>query len=189
MTTEAGSSAGVTTLLDRWSRGDEAALRRLTPLVEGELRRLARAFMRKERRGHTLQPTELVNEAYLRLAGQRRADWKGRAHFIGVAAQLMRLILVDYARQRNAAKRGGGALPMSGPALDRLSVDRAPSLVALDDALRDLERRDARKARMAELRFFGGLTTMEAAEVLGISVATAERDWRFARAWLQGQLT
>ncbi len=178
----------VTALLEDLSRGHAGALDRLMPLVEGELRRLARSYMRKERKGHTLQATALVNEAYLRLAGERRVAWKGRSHFLGVAAQVMRLILVDHARQRNAAKRGGGAVAMSTLALDAFGTTRAPALVALDDALVDLAKFDERKARLAELRFFGGLTNGEAAEVLGVSTATAERDWRLARAWLQRQL-
>lgn len=180
--------ASLTDLLDDWSRGDAAALGRLMPLVEGELRRLASSYMRKERKGHTLQATALVNEAYLRLAGDRRVSWKGRSHFLGVAAQVMRLILVDHARQRNTAKRGGGTVSMSTLALDAFGTMRAPKLVALDDALVDLAKLDERKARLAELRFFGGLTNGQAADVLGVSTATAERDWRLARAWLQRQL-
>jgi RNA polymerase sigma factor (TIGR02999 family) len=178
----------VTRLLDEWGRGDRAALDALMPLVEAELHRLARGYLSRERPGHTLQPTALVNEAYLKLVGERRMAWQNRAHFIGVTAQLMRGILVDHSRRKHAAKRGGGAVRVTFD--DELDVADAAGadLMALDDALTRLARQDPRKARIAELRYFGGLSVEETAEVLGVSVATVMRDWRLARAWLQREL-
>ncbi len=176
--------AGVTQLLLAWSKGDKGALDRMLPLVYEELRRLAAHYLSREREGHTLQPTALVHEAYLRLMDQRQADWKNRAQFIGLAAGMMRRILVNHARDRVAKKRGGGAEQVS------LSLVEAPSgrpdveLIALEDALDRLAALDPRKSRVVELKFFGGLSIDEIAEVLEVSAATVERDWTFARAWL-----
>lgn len=180
---EPEKSNEATGLLTGWCGGDRAALDRLLPLVYDELRRIASRYLEQERPDHTLQPTALVHEAYFRLIDQRQVDWRNRAQFLGLAAEMMRRILVNHARDRNAAKRGGGlkkvtlteALNTPGPEVD---------IEGLDDALRRLAGRDPRKARIVELRFFGGLTTTEAAQVLEISTATAERDWQFARAWL-----
>jgi len=181
----------VTELLLAWSEGDEGALERLVPLVEAELRRLARGYMARERRGHTLQITALVNEAFLRLADARRLRWQDRAHFLGISARLMRRVLVDHARSRGFQKRGGGAqqvtlsdaLPESvEPAVDLVD------LVALDRALDALAAVDVRKSRVIELRFFGGLSVEEAAEVLHVSSDTVKRDWRLAKLWLLREL-
>jgi RNA polymerase sigma factor (TIGR02999 family) len=174
----------VTKLLVDWSNGDQEALEHLTPLVYGELRRLASRYLRKERPDHTLQSTALVHEAYLRLIDQKNVKWQNRAHFFGVAAQMIRRILVDHARGKHAAKRGASA--------PRLSLDEAIAvperkdfdLVALDDALNGLAKIDPQQARIVELRFFTGLTVEETAEVLGISPATVKRDWVTAKAWL-----
>jgi RNA polymerase sigma-70 factor (ECF subfamily) len=176
--------AAVTQLLLAWDGRDERTLDRMLPLVYDELHRLAAHYLSRERPGHTLQPTALVHEAYLRLIDQRRVDWRNRAQFLGLAAGMMRRILINHARDRAAAKRGGGADPVS------LSLVEAPSgrpeveLIALEDALERLATLDGRKARVVELKFFGGLTTQEIAEVLQVSVATVEREWSFARAWL-----
>lgn len=179
----------VTTLLHALSRGDPNAMARLIPLVYDQLHRLAAARFGHERGNHTLQPTALVHEAYLRLIPQRRVHWQSRAHFIGVAAQLMRRILIDHARGRHAAKRGGLPDKVTLP-----SVARRPSapseidVLALDDALERLTVLDAQQGRIVELRFFGGLTVEETAEVLGISAATVKRDWRLAKAWLHREI-
>jgi RNA polymerase sigma factor (TIGR02999 family) len=182
-------SRSVTALLAKWGRGDHAALDELLPLVYTELHRMAARQLRRERPNHTLQPTALVHEAYLRLVDQRQVDWEGRAHFYGVAAQVMRRILVDHARRHAAAKRGDG---LPGVALDELADAAAPadnpSVIALDDALQRLQVVDADLARIVELRAFAGLTIEEAARVLGVSAATAKREWRAARAWLAGEL-
>lgn len=178
----------VTGLLRAWSRGDEEALGQLMPLVEAELRRLARAFMARERRDHTLQTTALVNEAYLRLVDASHLAWQDRAHFLGIAARLMRRVLVDHARSRGYGKRGGGAQHV---ALDEASlVTREPdfNLLALDHALEKLTAVDERKSRVIELRFFGGLTVEETAEVLHVSIDTVKRDWRLAKLWLLREL-
>ena len=178
----------VTQLLLAWRNGDAAALNELTPLVYDELHRLAGAYLRRERRGHTLQTSGLVNEAFVRLIGQR-ADWQNRAHFFGIAAQLMRRILVDYARNRQATKRGGNELHLAlDEALDEAEAQHA-DLVALDDALSSLAKFDPRQSRIVELRYFGGLTIQEVAEVLSLSDSTIEREWNIARAWLQRELT
>lgn len=178
----------VTQLLLDWRNGDQQALERLTPLVYDELRRLAARYLRREREGHTLQTTALVNEAYLQLIGQQHRDWQSRAHFLAIAAHLMRNILVDHARAHAAAKRGKGeqALPLN----DALEVpgQTAPDVLALDDALRDLAKLDDRKSRIIELRYFGGLSMDEIAEVTGLSVATLRRDLRMAEAWLGRQI-
>ena len=182
-----GASAEVTRLLKQWSNGQEQALDQLVPHIHGELRKLAASYLRKERRDHTLQPTALVNEAFLKLVDQRAVKWQNRAHFFGIAAQAMRRILVDHARTYAADKRGGGArkVPldanMLGPTVD---VD----LLALDEALTRLATIDPQQSRIVELRFFGGLTMDETAEVMGISPATIGRDWRVAKAWLSAEL-
>ena len=174
----------VSLLLLNWSEGDRAALDKLVPLVYDELRRLARHFMRQEREGHTLQTTALVNEAYVRLIDQRSVRWQNRAHFFAVAAQLMRRILVDHARSRRYAKRGGDARQVSFDEAAIVSRERGAELVAVDDALTDLAARDPRKSQIVELRFFGGLNIEETAEVMGISPTTVQREWRSAKAWL-----
>lgn len=161
----------------------------LLPLVYDELRRLAASYMRRENAGHTLQATALVHEAYLQLVDQTRVTWQNRAHFFGVAARLMRRILVDHARARNAAKRGGGGQKLTLQEAVGLLGNRDVELEALDDALTDLARLDPQQSRIVELRFFGGLTVEETAEVLGTSPSTIEREWRTARAWLHSQLT
>jgi RNA polymerase sigma-70 factor (ECF subfamily) len=178
----------VTQLLGDWSRGNREAFDALLPLVHAELHRLARLYMARERGNHTLQPTALINEAYLKLVGERNMEWQSRAHFVGVAAQLMRNILVDYSRRKNSDKRGGGAKQVTlddGIAGD---LGASPELIDVDNALTRLAALDPRKARVAELRFFGGLDLEEIAEALSISVATVTRDWRFTKAWLQKEL-
>lgn len=179
----------ITGLLLAWRDGDPEALRQLTPLVYDRLHRLARAHMRGERDGHTLQPTALVHEAYLKLFDCRRLDWQNRAQFYGLAARIMRRILVDYARSRNYAKRGGGARPVSLDEEAILVPERSRDFVALDDALKSLEARDPRKSRTVELRFLGGLSVEETAVVLDISPRTVRRDWNMAKAWLYRELT
>ena len=179
----------ITQLLVAWNQGDQDALAALTPLVYRELHRLARGYMAGERRGHVLQTTALVNEAFVRLIDWRQVEWQSRAHFFGVAATLMRHILVQFARERQSAKRGGRAVHVS---LSEAAGDKTrhnPDLVALDDALAALERLDWRQARIVELRFFGGLSLEEAAEVVKVSVSTVRRDWRMAQAWLHQQLS
>jgi RNA polymerase sigma factor (TIGR02999 family) len=183
--------ANITALLRAWSGGDAGALDRLTSLVYDELRRMARRHMRKEAAGRTLQTTALVNEAYLRLVDMKNADWHDRVHFFAVSAQVMRRILVDAARARGAAKRGGAAERVAGFDLDQApSIDtgRAAELVAVDEALEELARMDPRKARIVELRFFGGLSVEETAEVLRVSPQTVMRDWKLAKAWLSRAL-
>jgi RNA polymerase sigma factor (TIGR02999 family) len=178
----------VTDLLVAWSRGDAAALERLAPLVESELRLLAHRFMRRERPGHTLQTTALVNEAYLRLVGQREPRWQNRAHFFGIAARMMRRILIDHARKVAYAKRGGGAPRISLDEACIVSAERAAELVALDDALLALASVDERKCRVVELRYFAGLSVEESAEVLGVHPDTVTREWRRAKAFLRREL-
>ncbi|NOT61186.1 MAG: sigma-70 family RNA polymerase sigma factor [Acidobacteria bacterium] len=179
----------VTQLLLAWSAGDQAAFDQLLPLVNDELRRLARAYMRGERRGHSLQTSALVNEAYLRLVDQQQVQWQNRAHFFGIAAQLMRRILIDYARKHQYAKRGGGAVRVSLDEAAAVTEARAAEVLAVDEALDKLAAMDARKGRLVELRFFGGLTEEETAEVLRVSVPTVQREWRAAKAWLHRLLT
>jgi len=178
----------VTRLLEDWSQGDRKALDALIPLVHDELHRLARAYLAHERPGHTLQATALVNEAYLRLVGEREMKWQSRAHFIGVAAQLMRFILVDHCRRKRYQKRGGGAARVTFDEGLQVTLERSDELMALDEALDRLAAQDERKSRIAELRYFGGLSVEETAEVLSVSVATVMRDWRLTRAWLQREL-
>ena len=183
------STHDVTKLLVAWSDGDQAALEELMPLVQQELRRLARRYMVRENPGHTLQPTALVNEAYLRLIDQRQVHWQNRAHFFGVSAQLMRRILVDMARARQQQKRGGGARQIEFDETLLEAKTPGQDLVALDDALHSLAAMDERKSRVVELRFFGGLTVEETAEVLHISPETVMRDWKTAKVWLQRELS
>jgi RNA polymerase sigma factor (TIGR02999 family) len=183
------ASESITQLLLKWSDGDGSAREALMPLVYNELRRLAGKYLRRERADHTLQPTALVNEAYLRLVDQQNVQWENRAQFFGLAAKLMRNILVDHARSREAAKRGGRHYSISVSKLDRVSEGPEVDLVALHEALERLEARDNQKCQIVELRFFGGLTIEETAEVLDISHATVERDWKMARAWLRHELS
>ena len=190
-----GESAEITGLLKAWRHGDPAALDRLAPLVYERLHRLARGYMRNERRGHTLQPTALVNEAFLRLVDARDLDWKDRAHFFAVCARVMRRILVDAARSRAAFKRGGQADRVEHSTainLDQLpnpASEMSAQVCALDEALSALTRIDPRRAQVIELRFFGGLTVEETGQVLQISPQTVMRDWRLARAWLARELS
>ncbi|MFN7948331.1 MAG: sigma-70 family RNA polymerase sigma factor [Blastocatellia bacterium] len=179
----------VTQLLAAWSNGDQAALDELMPLVYGELRRLARRYMNRENPGHTLQTTALVNEAYLRLVDAREVQWQNRAHFFAVAAQMMRRILVDFARSRQNLKHGGDAQQVSFDQALMVSWERRAELVALDDALNALAALDPRQAQVVELRFFGGLSNEETAEVLKVSVGTVRRDWSLAQAWLYRELS
>lgn len=183
------SPQGITQLLERWSQGDEKALDQLMPLVYGELHRLAGAYLRHERREQTLQPTELVNEAYLKLIDQRSARWQNRAQFYGVAAQLMRRILVDHARAHYATKRGGERLCVSLKNIGVFGKQPDADLLALHDVLNRLAEIDPDQGRIVELRFFGGLTIEETAEVMHVSHATVEREWRVAKAWLKRELT
>ena len=179
---------GISKLLRSWSDGDQGALEKLAPIVYDELRRLARRYMKHERPGHSLQATALVNEAYMRLVDYQRMQWQNRAHFFAVSSQLMRRILVEHARRHNL-KRGGGAQHVS---LDEAAVvggGEGTDLVALDDALNALARLDARKVQVVEMRFFGGLSVEETAEVLNISPVTVMRDWSTAKAWLYRELT
>jgi RNA polymerase sigma factor (TIGR02999 family) len=180
-------SEAVSELLVKWRAGDEQALQALIPLVYKELHDLAHHYLRKERSGHTLQTTALVHEAYLRMVDQRPFDVENRAHFVGVAARLMRQILVDYARSHGAAKRGPDRKVELDVALPLPQIRNA-DVVAVDDALKSLEQVDEQQSRIVELRFFGGLTTEEAAEVLGISRSTAKREWNVAKAWLSRQM-
>lgn len=183
------STEGITELLIDWGKGDQAALEKLMPLVYNELRRLASNYLRRERASHTLQPTALVNEAYLKLIDQRNAQWQNRAHFFGISAQLMRRILVDHARQHQAVKRGGSHQQrLSITSAEEIAQQPAVDLLALNEALDELTLMDSQQARIVELKFFGGLSIHETAEVLGISHATVERDWKMARAWLRRRL-
>jgi RNA polymerase sigma factor (TIGR02999 family) len=179
----------VSHLLQRWSDGDRSALDQLLPLVYDELRRMARRYMGQQPSGHTLQTTALIHEAYLRLVGQEEKQWENRAHFFGVAAQAMRHILVDYARARGAAKRGGAARAVSLEEAAIVSDERAAELVALDEALAELARLSPRQSQVVELRYFGGLSVTETAEVLQVSSDTVTRDWNQAKAWLYRRLS
>ena len=179
----------VTQLLVAWRNGDQDARDELMPLVYQELHRLAHQYMSRERPGHTLQTSALVNEAFLRLADQTDVQWQNRAHFVGIAGQMMRRILVDYARNRGYAKRGGSALQVSLDEELIVSEERSAEVVALDDALQSLARLDERKSRLVELRFFGGLSIEETAEVLGVSPGTVMRDWTLAKAWLRREMS
>jgi RNA polymerase sigma-70 factor, ECF subfamily len=183
-----GSSHDVTRLLIEWSRGNRGSLDRLMPLVYDELRRLAERNIRRERTDHTLQPTALVHEAYLKLVDQRQVHWHDRAHFYAVAAQVMRRILVDHARRNGAAKRGRGVAKVSVDEIVLPAPQSDVDVVALDESLERLATLDERQSRVVELRFFGGLTVEETAEVLNVSPATVKNDWRLARAWLYSEL-
>jgi RNA polymerase sigma factor (TIGR02999 family) len=178
----------ITALLVDWSNGDKAALDRLLPLVERELHRLAHNYMRKENPDHTLQTSALVNEAYLRLVDQRNTRWQNRAHFFGIAAQIMRRILLNYARDRKRIKRGGGATQVSLSDVAIVSPQKSDELLALDEALQRLATIDERKGQVVELRYFGGLSVEETAEVLKVSPVTIMRDWNMAKAWLAREL-
>jgi RNA polymerase sigma factor (TIGR02999 family) len=178
----------VTALLGEWSRGNQSALNRLLPLVYAELRRIAARQLRSERSNHTLQPTALVHEAYLRLVDQRQVDWHSRAHFFGVTARIMRRILVDYARRRSAGKRGEGVHCVSIDEAKGVAASNEIPILALDHALDRLKKVDPDLAKIVELRAFGGLTIEEAAHVLKVSPSTAKRDWRTAKAWLNREL-
>jgi RNA polymerase sigma-70 factor, ECF subfamily len=182
------SDSSVSQLLQRWSKGDQGALDQLTPLVYSELRRMARRYMRQQPDGHTLQTTALIHEAYLRLVGQPEKQWQSRAHFFGVAAQAMRHILVDYARARKVAKRGGNPHQVSLDQAMVISPLGSGDLVALNDALETLSKLDRRQSQVVELRFFGGLTEEEIATVLKVSPRTVRSDWRLARSWLMREL-
>jgi RNA polymerase sigma-70 factor, ECF subfamily len=179
----------ITELLLAWNQGDPRACERLMPVVYDELRRLARSHLRRERPNHTLQPTALVNEAYLRLVDQARVNWRDRAHFFGIAARLMRQILVNYAEARHAAKRGGAGERLSLSAAEPIAREPELDLTALDEALNRLEELDPPQARIVELRYFAGLTIEEIAEVMSISPATVKREWSTARAWLRRELS
>lgn len=178
----------VTRLLRDWSDGSQAALDELMPLVYDELRRLAGGYLRGERPGQTLRPTDLVSEAYLRLVDGAPLDWDGRAHFFAIAARAMRQVLVDSARQRSAGKRGGGERPVTFDEAGAAACDRPEGLVALDDALSELAKNDERKAKVVELFYFGGLSQAEIASMLVVHVNTVSRDLRFAEAWLKSRL-
>jgi RNA polymerase sigma factor (TIGR02999 family) len=182
------AAGDISALLRAWSDGDQSALDRLAPIVYQELQRLARGYMKRERPGHSLQATALVNEAYMRLVGYERMQWQNRAHFFAVAAQLMRRILVEHARRHNV-KRGGDVQHVSLEEAAMVGGERATDLVALDDAMNVLGQFDARKAQVVEMRFFGGLTVEETAEVLQVSPVTVMRDWSTAKAWLYRELT
>jgi len=184
----AASAGEVTRLLVDWRAGDKSALDKLMGLVHQELRRIARRYMRHERAGHTLESAALINEAYLRLLDVREIDWQNRAHFLAMAARLMRRILVDHARSRKYAKRGAAQQKLSLSEADRIANEPDVDLVALDDALNSLAAMNEQQSRLVELRFFGGLTIEETAEVLGVSHATVERDWAVSRAWLRREI-
>jgi|SRR5918996_524382 RNA polymerase sigma factor (TIGR02999 family) len=178
----------ITRLLVAWGDGDETALQALTPLVYEELHRMAHFYMGRERPGHTLQTTALVNEAYLRLINWKNVHWQNRAHFFAISAQLMRRILVDFARSRGYQKRRGGANVLTLDEALTITSDKAAEIVAVDEALESLAKLDTRQSKVVELRFFGGLTTEETAEVLKVSRGTVRRDWSIARAWLHREL-
>ena len=178
----------ITQLLVEWGKGDQAALDRLAPLVYEELRRMARTYLRGERPDHTLQATALVHEAYLRLVDQHSVSWQNRAHFFGIASQMMRRILVNHATARAADKRGGGAQKLALDEAAGLAEGREAELIALDEALKELEKLDQRQGRIVELRYFGGLSIEETAEVLDLSPATVKREWSTARLWLRRRL-
>jgi RNA polymerase sigma-70 factor (ECF subfamily) len=182
------STNEVTEQLIAWGAGDRAALDHLFPIVYQELRRMAGAYLRQENPGHTLQPTALVHETWLRLIDQTRVNWWNRAQFFGVAAQMMRRILVDHAKAKHREKRGGDAVKLSLDDVINLSRERAADLIALDDALDELTRVDERKSRVVELRYFGGFTVEEIAQILEVSPETVMRDWKLAKAWLYQQI-
>ena len=189
MTTPSRSAQEVTQLLGDWSSGDERALEKLIPLVQPELHRLAHYYMRRERAGHTLQTTALVNEAYLQLTDKTQPQWQNRTHFMAVAAQLMRRIMVDHARARHALKRGSGAIRVTLDETALVTEQRAEELLALDEALEKLAEFDRRRCEIVEMRYFGGLTVEEIADVLKVHPNTVMRDWKAAKAWLYAELT
>jgi len=178
----------ITALLVDWGNGDQSALDRLLPLVERELHRLAHSYMRREDPDHMLQTTALIHETYLRLIDQKKVHWQNRAHFFGIAAQIMRRILLNYARDQNRLKRGGRAIHVSLSQAVHMPKEKDRELIALNDALTRLEELDARKSKVVELRYFGGLSVEEAAEVLKVSPITVMRDWQFAKAWLAREM-
>jgi RNA polymerase sigma-70 factor, ECF subfamily len=182
-------SEQITQLLQSWNQGDQAAIDKLVPLVYDELHRLARRYMADERPGHSLQTTALVNEAYLRLVDSARANWEGRTHFFGVCAQVMRRILVDWARSRQALKRGGDVRTLDFQEALAAAKQPGTDLVAIDDALKALAAIDPRKGQVVELRFFGGLSVKETAEFLKVSPETVQRDWKLAKSWLRRELS
>jgi RNA polymerase sigma factor (TIGR02999 family) len=189
MTTPSSTRQEVTQLLGDWSRGDQGALEKLFPLVQPELHRLAHHYMSRERAGHTLQTTAILNEAYLRLVENTQPPWQNRTHFVAAAAQLMRRIMVDHARERHSLKRGGGALRVTLDEAAWVAETRSEELLALDEALEQLAAQDPRKSQIVELRYFGGLTVEETAEFLKLSPRTVEREWTMAKAWLYRALT
>jgi RNA polymerase sigma-70 factor (ECF subfamily) len=179
----------ITQLLAEWSEGNQAALDQLYPLVYNELRRLAHGYLRRERKGHTLQTTALINEAYLRLVDQKHVHWANRSHFFGISAQIMRRILIDHARRYDYAKRGGGVQRISLDEAAIVAKQRGRTLLLLDEALKSLAKIDPRRSQVVELRYFGGLNNEEIAGVLKISENTVTRDWNMARAWLYQELS
>jgi len=189
MTTPSLSQQEVTQLLGDWSGGDEGALEKLIPLVQPELHRLAHYYMSRERAGHTLQTTALLNEAYLQLTDKTQRPWQNRTHFMAVAAQLMRRIMVDHARARRALKRGAGAIRVTLDETALVTEERAEELLALDEALEKLAEFDRRRCEIVEMRYFGGLTVEEIADVLKVHPNTVMRDWRAAKAWLYAELS
>jgi len=189
MTTPPSTRQEVTQLLGDWSGGDEGALKKLIPLVQPELHRLAHYYMSRERAGHTLQTTALLNEAYLQLTDKTQRPWQNRTHFMAVAAQLMRRIMVDHARARHALKRGAGAIRVTLDEAALVTEERAEELMALDEALEKLAEFDRRRCEIVEMRYFGGLTVEEIAEVLKVHPNTVMRDWKAAKAWLYAELT
>jgi RNA polymerase sigma factor (TIGR02999 family) len=189
MTTPSRSAQEFTQLLGDWSGGDAGALEKLIPLVQPELHRLAHYYMSRERAGHTLQTTALLNEAYLQLTDKTQLRWRNRTHFVAVAAQLMRRIMVDHARARHALKRGAGAIRVTLDETALVTEDRAEELLALDEALEKLAEFDRRRCEIVEMRYFGGMTVEEIADVLKVHPNTVMRDWRAAKAWLYAELT
>lgn len=185
---ENSAPGDVTVLLRKLANGNDGAASKLVPLVYDELRRLAAGYMRRERKDHTLQPTALVHEAYLKLIEQRAVDWQGRAHFFGIAAQMMRRILIDHARKHMRDKRGGGAIPVPLDEALAFAPEQSSELVKLNASLERLAQLDSRQSRIVELRFFGGLTVEQTADILGISAKTVKRDWSMAKAWLHGDM-
>lgn len=188
MSTASDQPGHITQLLERWGGGDRSALDELTRLVDAELRQVAAAYLRRERPGHTLQTTALVNEAYLRLVGQRHGRWQGRKHFYGIAARLMRQVLVEHARRHGAEKRGGRRAAVTLGQAEEVVGAPEVDVIAVHEALERLAAFDPQQARIVELRFFGGLSIEEAAEALGVGHATVEREWGLARAWLRKEL-
>ena len=181
-------SHDITQLLQNWSEGDQTAFDKLMPLVYDELHRLAHQYMRREKQGHVLQTTALVNEVFIRMVDQRPVGFENRAHFFALAAHLMRRVLVDDARTRNREKRGGGTIPLPLDEMLNVSEQQTANVIALDDALKLLAKQDSRQSDIVELKFFGGLSIEEIATVLKVSVATVSRDWTFARAWLRNEM-